>query len=74
MFRIIVRAFTEQGYHLDIAVLRVSKNKYGRADELLSNVKGIEAGEYGICVKPHLFPEVKRFEILVEEIKEVDEK
>ena len=61
MVRVIIRAFTADGYHRDILV--ADEQQVRMSDGRLKN------GDRGMSIVPWDFPEAVRFEVVVEKVE-----
>ena len=69
--RTIIRAWTKDGYHKDIAVLDSEQVRmsYGNMEPKSSQFTTSPIDATRLCVDPKDFPEMEKFEVIVEEYK-----
>lgn len=67
--RVVIRAFNEDGYHKDIAIMDEQqirqtdvRTKDGATGSLHSGLIGV-----GVTIDPSAFPEMVRFEVVIDE-------
>jgi hypothetical protein len=67
--RVVIRAFNADGYHKDIAIMseRQVCQFEERIDEDCSASTMLELMGVGVGIEPSKFPEVVRFEIVIQE-------
>jgi hypothetical protein len=65
---VLVRAYTKEGYHKDIARLdcKQVRSSYGGMEISLEGAMAFPNCAVGVSVDPKSFPEMVRFEVLVE--------